>query len=75
MRIYDIFEETELKAHLSIPEEGPPTWDYFPPEWGGQWMDDAIREGLVATLTDAPCEKAWYYGGLTIRPHRTETED
>lgn len=75
MRIYDIFEETELKAHLSIPEEGSPTWDDFPPEWGGQWMDDAIREGLVATLTDAPGEEAWYYGGLTIRPHRPETED
>ena len=28
MRIYDIFQETELKAHLSIPQEGPPTWDY-----------------------------------------------
>ena len=74
MRIYDLFQETELKAHLSIPEEGPPTWDYFPEEWGSQWMDEAVREGLVATILDAPNEEAWYYGGLTIRPHRTETE-
>ena len=75
MRIYDIFQETELKAHLSIPEAGLPTWDYFPEEWGTQWMDEAVREGLVATILAAPGEEAWYYGGLTIRPPRTETED
>ena len=75
MRIYDIFQETALKAHLSIADEGPPTWDYFPEAWGSQWMDDALREGLVATITDAPGAEAWYYGGLTIRPHRTERED
>jgi hypothetical protein len=74
MRIYDIFQETELKAHLSIPQEGPPTWDYSPDEWGGQWMDDAIREGIVATITHAPCEEAWYYGELIIQPHRPAME-
>ncbi len=72
MRIYDIFQETELKAHLSIPKEGPPTWDYSPDEWGGQWMDDAIREAIVAAIAHAPSAEAWYYGGLTIRPHGTE---
>ena len=45
------------------------TWDYFPDEWGSQWMDDAIREGIVATITAAPGEAAWYYGELTIQPH------
>lgn len=71
MRIYDVFEETALKAHLSIPEEGLPSWDAFPEAWGSQWMEEAIREGLVATIMQAPCEEAWYYGGLTIRPQRT----
>ena len=75
MRLYDIFQERELKAHLSLPQEGSPTWDYSPDEWGGQWMDDAIREGIVAAITDAPCEETWYYGGLTIRPHGTAMED
>ena len=75
MRSYDIFQEGELKAHLSMPEGGRPTWDYFPEEWGSQWMDEAVREGLVATILDAPSEEAWYYGGLTILPHRPETQD
>jgi hypothetical protein len=74
MRIYDIFQETELKAHLSIPQEGPPIWDYASEEWGSQWMDDAIREGIVATITQASGEEAWYYGELSIRPHRTAME-
>ena len=37
-------------------------------------IEEAIREGLVATIMRAPCEEAWYYGGLTIRPQRTATE-
>jgi hypothetical protein len=37
-------------------------------------MDDALREGIVATITDAPCEEAWYYGELTILPHSTALE-
>jgi len=74
MHIYDIFQETELKAHLSIPQEGPPIWDYASEEWGSQWMDDAIREGIVATITQASGEEAWYYGELSIRPHRTAME-
>jgi len=69
-----IIEETELKAHLAIPDEGRHTWDAFPEEWGSPWMQEAIREGLVATIMRAPCEAAWYYGGLTIRPQRTTTE-
>ena len=28
MRRYDIFEATAIKAHLTIPDEGPPTWDF-----------------------------------------------
>jgi hypothetical protein len=74
MPLYDIFQERELKAHLAIPEEGTPAWDYSPDELGGQWMDDALREGIVTTITDAPGEEAWYYGGLTMRPHRAERE-
>ena len=74
MHLYDIFQETELRAHLSLPEAGSPSWDYFPEEWGSQWMDEAVREGLVATILAAPDEAAWYYGGLTIRPHQPETE-
>jgi hypothetical protein len=74
MPLYDIFQDRELKAHLALPEEGPPTWDYSPDDVGGQWMDDALREGIVATITDAPCEEAWYYGELTILPHRTALE-
>jgi hypothetical protein len=74
MRRYDIFQETELKAHLSLLQEGPPTWDYASEAWGSQWMDDAIREGIVATITQAPGEEAWYYGELIIQPHRTATE-
>jgi hypothetical protein len=73
MDIYDVFEETELKAHLAIPDEGQPTWDAFPEAWGSPWMAEAIREGLVATIMEAPGEAAWYYGGLTIRPQRTAT--
>jgi hypothetical protein len=69
MQLYDIFQEGERRAHLAIPDAGPPTWDYFPDEWGSQWMDDAIREGIVATITAAPSEAAWYYGELTIQPH------
>jgi N utilization substance protein A len=72
--LYDIFQDRKLKAHLALPEEGPPTWDYSPDDVGGQWMDDALREGIVATITDAPCEEAWYYGELTILPHRTALE-
>ena len=34
MHIYDVFEETTLKAHVVIPDEGPPTWDAFPDAWG-----------------------------------------
>jgi hypothetical protein len=33
-------------------------------------MDDALREGIVATIMAAPCEAAWYYGDLTIEPQR-----
>ena len=74
MRIYDVFEETEIKTHLAIPNEGRPSWDAFPEAWGGPWMEEAIRDGLVATIMQAPCEAAWYYGGLTIRPQSTATE-
>ncbi len=74
MDIYDVFEETALKAHVVIPDEGRPTWDAFPDEWGSPWMAEAIREGLVATIRQAPCEAAWYYGGLTIRPQSVTTE-
>jgi len=72
MRCYDIFEDREIKAHLTIPDEGegPPTWDFSPDALGGEWMDDALREGIVATITAAPCEAAWYYGDLTIEPQR-----
>jgi hypothetical protein len=70
MRLYDIFQEGEIKAHLAIPDAGPPTWDFSPDELGGQWMDDALREGIVTTIMDAPGEEAWSYGELTIQPHR-----
>ena len=72
MRLYDIVQEREIKAHLTIPDEGegPPTWDFPPDDLGGVWMDDALREGIVATIMAAPDEAAWYYGGLTIEPQR-----
>ena len=70
MDIYDIFEETEIKAHVAISDEGRPTWNAFPEAWGSPWRAEAIREGLVATIRQAPDEAAWYYGGLTIRPQR-----
>jgi hypothetical protein len=44
-------------------------WDFSPDALGGQWMDDALREGIVATIMAAPGEAAWYYGELTIQPH------
>ena len=66
MQLYDIFQEGERRAHLALPDEGPPMGDYFPDEWGSQWMDDAIREGIVATITAAPGEAAWYYGDWRI---------
>ena len=69
MRLYDIVQEREIKAQLTIPDEGPPTWDFSPDALGGQWMDDALREGIVATIMAAPGEAAWYYGELTIQPH------
>ena len=59
MDIYDVFADTALKAHVVIPDEGRPTWDTFPVEWGSPWMTDASREGLVATIRHAPCEAAW----------------
>jgi hypothetical protein len=31
-------------------------------------MDDAIRDGIVATIMAAPSEAAWYYGELTMQP-------
>jgi hypothetical protein len=68
MHIYDVFEATTLKAHVVIPDEGPPTWDASPDAWGSPWMAEAIQEGLVATIRQAPGEAAWYYGGLTVRP-------
>jgi hypothetical protein len=68
MDIYDICEETEVKAHVAIPDEGQPIWEAFPDEWGHPWMAAAIREGLVATIMQDPSKEAWYYGGLTIRP-------
>jgi hypothetical protein len=74
MDLYDVFEETELKAHFALSDEGGPTWDTVPEEWGSPWMQEAIQEGLLATIIRAPCEAAWYYGGLTIRPQRTATE-
>jgi hypothetical protein len=73
MDIYDICEETEVKAHVAIPDEGQPTWDAFPDEWGNPWMAAAIREGLVAMIMQAPSKEAWYYGGLTIRPQSPTT--
>ncbi len=77
MQRYDIFEEREIKAHLTIPDEGegPPTWDFPPEDVGGTWMDDALREGIVATIQAAPGEAAWYYGDLTIEPHRPAEGD
>jgi len=75
MRRYNIFEEREIKAHLTIPDEGPPTWDFPPDDVGGTWMDDALREGIVATILAAPDEKAWYYGDLTIEPQRPAEGD
>jgi hypothetical protein len=51
-----------------ITQEGRPTWDAFPDAWGTPWMAEAIREGLVATIGQAPWEAAWYDGGLTMRP-------
>ena len=69
MDIYDICEETKVRGAVSaIPDEGQPTWDAFPDEWGNPWMAAAIREGLVAMIMQAPSKEAWYYGGLTIRP-------
>ena len=73
MHSYDVFEETALKAHVVIPDEGQPTWEAFPDAWGSPWMAEAIREGLVATIMQAPGEAAWYFGGLTIRPQQTPT--
>ena len=73
MDIYDVFEDTALQTHVIIPDQGRPTWDAFPDAWGSPWMAEAIREGLVATIREAPDEAAWYYGGLTIRPQRTTT--
>ena len=70
MRLYDILQEGAIKAHLAIPDAGPPTWDFSPDALGGQWMEDALREGIVTTIMDAPEEDAWYYGELTIQPHR-----
>ena len=37
-------------------------------------MDDALWEGIVAIITHAPCEEAWYYGELIIQPHRPAME-
>ena len=68
MDISHVFEATEFKAHVAIADEGRPTWDAFPEARGSPWMAEAIREGLVATIRQAPDEAAWYYGGLTIRP-------
>jgi hypothetical protein len=36
-----------LESHMSLSKEG-----------GSQWRDDAIREGLVATIMHAPFEEA-----------------
>lgn len=62
MRRYDIFEARAIKAHVTIPDAGPPTWDIPPEDVGGAWMDDALREGIVATTLAAPGEAAWFYG-------------
>ena len=75
MRRYDIFEERAIKAHLTIPDEGPPTWDFPPEDVGGAWMDDALRDGIVATILAAPGETAWFYGDLTIEPQRPAEGD
>jgi hypothetical protein len=74
MHISHVFEETTLKAHVALADEGRPTWDAFPKAWGSPWMAEALREGLVATIMQAPCEAACYDGGLTIRPQQTATE-
>jgi hypothetical protein len=74
MNRYDVFEETALTAHFALSDGGCPTWETVPEAWGSPWMQEAIREGLVATILEAPCEAAWYYGGLTIRPQRSATE-
>jgi hypothetical protein len=75
MRRYDIFEARAIKAHLTIPDAGPPTWDFPPEDVGGTWMDDALREGIVATILAAPGEAAWFYGDLTIEPQRPAEGD
>ena len=46
MRLYDILQEGAIKAHLAIPDAGPPTWDFSPDALGGHWMDDALRKAL-----------------------------
>jgi len=44
MRLYDIFQAREIKAHLTIPDEGPPPWDFSTAYVGGACLDDELRE-------------------------------